>query len=395
MRLETSILEIEVLLNRIRQARIDLQPDFQRASIWTTAKKQRLIDSVLRKWHVPPLHFVREDSGHQLVLDGQQRLTAIWEFSNDRFPVNGRIDPLDHSVATLHGARFSQLPESARRRFLEFQVQTVNISDYSAEEPFELFFRLNEPVSLTSAEKRNAFFGLARDQVRHLVRVADNAGWSKDTIGFTNLRMAYDDVLARLCLTLELRSLRAQLPGSAVTKKYRSGEGFDEDVVEIAESSLVALVGLFPVRSRHVRFNRATLFSWLIFLARLEMGARLNSRIDEVGHYLEWFEEQRLSLKKDTTGISERQERLILRDAPFVPALLSVYDDRASARVLDANSVLARDLVICALYALRLGHSRLPVGMVEVSSFLDEVKQASSPSRTAFEFLEHSSWGTW
>ena len=33
-------------------------PDWQRGEVWDTAKKQRLIDSILRGWKLPKFYFV-------------------------------------------------------------------------------------------------------------------------------------------------------------------------------------------------------------------------------------------------------------------------------------------------------------------------------------------------
>jgi hypothetical protein len=55
-------------------------PDFQREEVWTETKKRLLIDSILRGWHLPKFYFRKVDDGAFECVDGQQRLTAIWEF---------------------------------------------------------------------------------------------------------------------------------------------------------------------------------------------------------------------------------------------------------------------------------------------------------------------------
>ncbi len=62
-----------------RRDRIDM-PDFQREEVWNTAKKQLLIDSILKGWHLPKLYFRKVDENSFECVDGQQRLTAIVEF---------------------------------------------------------------------------------------------------------------------------------------------------------------------------------------------------------------------------------------------------------------------------------------------------------------------------
>jgi len=90
MRLLPSDPDIQTIVSRIESGVIDLQPDFQRGEVWSIAKKKRLIDSILRNWHVPPLHVVMTDGGIQEVLDGQQRLVAIRDFVRGLFPVDGK-----------------------------------------------------------------------------------------------------------------------------------------------------------------------------------------------------------------------------------------------------------------------------------------------------------------
>lgn len=69
--------------------RIDTNPDFQRPAVWTTAQKQLLIDTILREYDVPKMYWRKLASAPDRydVVDGQQRLRAIWhlEFCRRRF----------------------------------------------------------------------------------------------------------------------------------------------------------------------------------------------------------------------------------------------------------------------------------------------------------------------
>ena len=58
MRLLPSDPDVETIVGRIKNGDIDLQPEFQRGEVWSKLKKQRLIDSILRDWHVPPIHVI-------------------------------------------------------------------------------------------------------------------------------------------------------------------------------------------------------------------------------------------------------------------------------------------------------------------------------------------------
>ena len=197
MRFEAKDPDLSTIVSRIGRGTIDLQPDFQRGEVWTKVKKQRLIDSILRRWHVPPVHLVAKGGGRFDVLDGQQRLTAVRDFISGGFTIDGRIEPRDAHLEALHGLRYSQLPEGVREEFDTYAIRIFELHDFAPEEPYELFFRLNQPTSLTEAEKRNAFVGGARNQVKELVAWAVDAGMTQERVGFSNARMSYDDVVSR------------------------------------------------------------------------------------------------------------------------------------------------------------------------------------------------------
>src|SRR5580698_9833218 len=186
MRLLPSDPDVETIVSRIQSGDIDLQPEFQRGEVWGKLKKQRLVDSILRDWHVPPIHVIENpETRKQEVLDGQQRLAAIRDFVNGHFPVDGLIEPPDPGIQSLDGLHFRELPEEWRRRFNQFTIRLFRIVDYRSAEPAEIFFRLNQPASLTGAEQRNAFFGPVRQQIKNLVDVAVQRGLDKDFIGFS------------------------------------------------------------------------------------------------------------------------------------------------------------------------------------------------------------------
>ena len=62
-----------------RRDRYDI-PEWQRGEVWDDARKKALIDSILRSWKVPKFYFVKLNDEDYEVVDGQQRLTAIYEF---------------------------------------------------------------------------------------------------------------------------------------------------------------------------------------------------------------------------------------------------------------------------------------------------------------------------
>src|SRR5882762_8225451 len=143
--------DLSTIVSRIKNGDLDLQPDFQRGEVWGDPKKRRLIDTILREWHVPPIHVIElENSACQVVLDGQQRLVAIRDFVEGKITIDGTIQPSSEEIARLNGFTYETLPPEWRRRFDRYTLRVIRIVDYTTDEPAELFYRLNQPTNLTS-----------------------------------------------------------------------------------------------------------------------------------------------------------------------------------------------------------------------------------------------------
>ncbi len=61
---------------------------------------------------------------------------------------------------------------------------------------------------MTSAEQRNSYIGDTRNQIKELVNYFEELGADKNTIGFSNSRMAYDDIISKFCYMLEIGSIK-------------------------------------------------------------------------------------------------------------------------------------------------------------------------------------------
>lgn len=342
-------MDIATIVERIRNDSIDLQPDFQRGQVWHDSKKKRLVDTILRQWYIPAIHLVvNDDLDSEEVLDGQQRLRAILEFMNDGFCVDGRIEPHDETIASLHGLTFSNLPPSVRSRFRRFTINTVRLRDYSIEEPGELFFRLNQLTALTAAEQRNALIGETRNQVRKLASQLEDR-LSGQSIGFSNARMNYDDTIARVAIALELGRLHEKVTAAGLERRYRRPEGFSPAVIATVSSAVEGITEI--VRGgAHTRLNRASLFSWMFFLADHKIDPE-SASFEDVTLIFEQFESARSGTALIDELLGEKTNHPISR-WPEGKACIRVFNDRASSRVNDVSSVVLRDLCLNVCAAL-------------------------------------------
>ncbi|MED3934402.1 DUF262 domain-containing protein [Priestia megaterium] len=347
MRLLPSDPDIQTIVARIKSKDINLQPDFQRGEVWGEPKKRRLIDSILREWHVPPIHVVEvKETAKQDVLDGQQRLASIRDFVEGAIRVDGFTQPEDSEIVELDGLTYEGLPEKWRRKFDQFTIRIFKIIDYKPEEPGELFYRLNQPANLTAAEQRNAFFGPARQQIKDLAEFMEEIGLSSTVLGFSNSRMAYDDVIARVCYALDKETLIEKITGARITNKYRSKEEFSEHSLFRTKQAIMLMGESSKYFYSDIKFNKATLFSWLCFLACLKKNEPSLANPEIIGEFISLFEK----LRNRTKGkIDLTQHPFSIQYYSFEDHLLSMFNDRASSRAADVSSVLIRDLALWVL----------------------------------------------
>jgi hypothetical protein len=364
MKIQSSDPDISGVYHRYQDGIIDLQPDFQRDLVWNLSKKQTLIDTILRGWHFPPIFLVAPLVGERLdVLDGQQRLNAIFEFIEGRFPVNGNIEPFDKNLKTLHGLRFHEIPQDVKSRFLRYPFRVCELYDYREEEPYELFFRLNQGSVLTAAEKRNTLYGPVREQVKRLVLWMDELEIGSDTIGFNNNRLAYEDVVSRLLYALATRSLGKKITDQMLVDMYRGAFSIDDEVFDQARE---AISNLAKIVDRKVKLSKPTLFTWLLILS-------LES-IDSDFFYL--FDAMR---KGETTNDYEE-------------LLINIFQEKSSTSVNDAVPVQLRLLVIY-LIGISRGY-RFSTALGQKAALINEefLKASSSSDENLVKLMHSFNW---
>lgn len=139
---------------------LELQPKFQRRSVWSDKARSYLMDSIVRGKPIPKI-FIRQDINPKTkktireVVDGQQRLRTILGFLKDGFKMNKA-----HS-ADFGGKFYSELPEEVQTAILKYELSVDLLLDAPDKEVLDIFARLNSyAVKLNPQELRNAtFFG--------------------------------------------------------------------------------------------------------------------------------------------------------------------------------------------------------------------------------------------
>ncbi len=143
------------LYTRYEDGRLNVHPEFQRYYVFDAARASRLVESVLMGVPIPVVYLAEENDYSHSVIDGQQRLTALFRFLHGDIILRG-LKVFDE----LNGQRFSGLQPDLQRRFREGSLRCIIVKRESDPDiRFEIFERLNTgSVNLNPQELRNCIY---------------------------------------------------------------------------------------------------------------------------------------------------------------------------------------------------------------------------------------------
>ena len=152
--------DITWLLDLHRNGQLNLDPPYQRRSVWTRKDKQFFLDTIFRNYPSPPifLHKTVNDAGAAMyhVVDGKQRTQTILEFIDDEIRIAS-----DFGDARLNSKMWSQLggEPALKHDFWNYQITVEMIDVVEGGLINEVFDRLNRNARrLTRQELRHAKF---------------------------------------------------------------------------------------------------------------------------------------------------------------------------------------------------------------------------------------------
>lgn len=157
MKINANSYSIAEILGMLDRRELVVNREYQRGSaLWPNSARSYFIDTILEDFPFPKIYFYefidrRTQELRKELVDGQQRITTIHDFRQNRFQISG-----DSSYA---GMKFQDLSEEKREHFLSYPVSADVIRNARRPEILQMFRRMNAyTLPLNSAEKRHSTF---------------------------------------------------------------------------------------------------------------------------------------------------------------------------------------------------------------------------------------------
>ena len=184
MKTEPDDITVRDLLSLKSQQMLVVNPEYQRGAVWKRAQQKKLVDSVLRGYPIPLIYFhhihqtaagLRSERFE--VIDGQQRINALYEFHEGAFklfdPVKDEADArfphfITQQPCPWGGRSFPDIGDELKEQFLDTLLRIVKIETHDPNQAKDLFVRLQAGMPLNSQEKRDAWPGQFTDFVLKL-----------------------------------------------------------------------------------------------------------------------------------------------------------------------------------------------------------------------------------
>jgi hypothetical protein len=150
--------DISWFLDLHQRGQLDLDPPYQRKSVWTRGDKQFFLDTIFHNYPCPAvfLHKTISDDGEASyhVVDGKQRLQTIFEFAKGQVSI-----PKDFGDSRLSGKKWNDLDSENKHKFWNYLITVEMLPSVEDTLVNNVFERINRNSrKLTPQELRHAKF---------------------------------------------------------------------------------------------------------------------------------------------------------------------------------------------------------------------------------------------
>lgn len=173
-------------LNKVKDGDISNELETQRRYVWTNEQLSGLVYTVLTDDYIPPIVLGEVDNSQLWIVDGGQRSASLSLFRYGNYKITSAIKdfmvPYKKKIVDERGniiwedaefdirnKTYDKLPEELKKRFDEYQLETVIDENCTARRLAQLVKRYNNHTSMNSSQKAFTFVDNFAKEVRDIL----------------------------------------------------------------------------------------------------------------------------------------------------------------------------------------------------------------------------------
>ena len=220
--LQSLIARINALKNQIGRDKLDLCPKYQRGNVWGQEFKEKLIYSILVNYPIGSiiirkLNTPNDKNADMEVVDGQQRLTAIYDFFNNNLELNHDISrkiveenieaykydeqnyPKENSVKILKKyndgknfkIRYDNIPTTLQNSFKDYPAAIIYLTHQNNEVVAEYFRFVQNQERLRAGEIINS---IPESKIEVYLQKLENKDGLLSVLRWTDTRKEFEKI---------------------------------------------------------------------------------------------------------------------------------------------------------------------------------------------------------
>lgn len=244
-------MSVQEAYRNYRDGKLIVNRKYQRKLVWSLSEKQSLVDSIMKDYPIPLILLAEDFTANSYeIMDGMQRLNAIFAFIENNFPVEGRYfdtDEFSRAKQLASDGVFQSvdrgtnlfLSPSEVADFLDYQLAVTVFPAGGEDKTTDVFGRINSGGrQLSLQERRQA--GMVDDFSMLVRKLASEirGDTSREILPLSDMpEISIDSVRADMGYELKAEEIFWCKQGVMWTRQLRESE--DEEIISDICASIV------------------------------------------------------------------------------------------------------------------------------------------------------------
>lgn len=177
---------LEMYLDKIEDKDICNNADVQRNFVWSNEQINELIVTVLTDEYIPPIILGEENNSQLRIADGGQRSAALNQFRHGNYKITASVEDSlipykkktvdkkgnitwKDAVFDIKNKTYEKLPEELKKKFNEYQIETVIHENCDNHKISKYIKRYNNHTPMNTDQKAFTYIDRFAGQIREMI----------------------------------------------------------------------------------------------------------------------------------------------------------------------------------------------------------------------------------